>query len=90
MEACRWGHESIVNKLLEYGAELEIECREGHTALIHASKWGHDMIFHLLVERGAVLDDKYFLPEWLVQAKRNDRYMKYMLNNFKPIIERIE
>lgn len=56
MYACAGGHEPVVRRLLEAGANLEIHNENGHTALMEAASAGHVNIARLLVQSGASIN----------------------------------
>ena len=53
--ASRGGHEDVVHLLLEHGAELSAQDKDGRTALHLASENGHEKVALLLLEHGAEL-----------------------------------
>jgi ankyrin repeat protein len=56
--AASCGHESIVQRLLEMGADVAEKYRSRQTALLLAAKKGHEAVMKLLLEKGADVGSK--------------------------------
>ena len=52
------GHERIVQRLLEKGADIAGKDRSGQTALSWAAMKGHEAVVELLLEKGADVESK--------------------------------
>ena len=52
------GYESIVQRLLEKGADIDGKDRSGQTALSRAAMKGHEAVVKLLLEKGADVESK--------------------------------
>jgi ankyrin repeat protein len=52
------GHETVVELLLEKGADLECKSNYGETPLCQAAQNGHEAVVRLLLERGAGVECK--------------------------------
>ena len=50
------GHEGVVQALLAKGAEIDLQAKNGGTALMLASEKGHEGIVQALLARGAEID----------------------------------
>lgn len=59
--AVKWGHEAMVEVLLEGGADTEAKDQEGMTQLCWAAFHGREAVVQLLLERGADIETKGFL-----------------------------
>lgn len=59
MVASYFGHDAVVNRLLENGAEIEAEDEEGRTPLALAVERQYVPIVKLLVEKGAMVNHHY-------------------------------
>lgn len=55
MECCI-NNASLLERVLEFGFDPELQDREGKTALILAAEWGNDAAVELLIARGAKID----------------------------------
>lgn len=55
MECCI-NNAALLERVLEFGLDLEQRDHEGKTALIHAAEWGNDAAAELLIARGAQID----------------------------------
>ena len=53
MGACKFGHMSAVDILLDSGADLHKEDARGHSALFYAAQYGHEDIVKHLIAKGA-------------------------------------
>ena len=53
MAAARYGHERMVDLLLQRGAEINKQKSDGFTALMLAAEKGHERVVELLLQHGA-------------------------------------
>ncbi len=56
--AARYGHDAVVQLLLEKGADLEAKDKDGWTPLLWAAENGHNAVVQQLLEKGADLEAK--------------------------------
>ena len=52
------GHERVVQRLLEKGADVESKDAAGQTPLLRAAENGHEAVVKLLLEKGADVESK--------------------------------
>ncbi|KAL4861148.1 ankyrin repeat-containing domain protein [Aspergillus spectabilis] len=73
IEAARYGHQSIVQLLVEAGGDIEINDEDG-TPLIHATAAGHGNVVEYLLKRGAHVHcaDKYGRTALHAAASKGD------------------
>ena len=53
MFAARYGHERVVELLIQHGAEINLQNSVGDTALMRAAQHGHERVVELLLRHGA-------------------------------------
>jgi len=51
--AARYGHERVVDLLLQRGAEVNLQDSDSWTALMYAARYGHERVVELLLQHGA-------------------------------------
>ena len=56
MYASEFGEEGTVQSLVDKGAEVNLQNKDGRTALMDASEKGHEGIVQLLLDRGAKIN----------------------------------
>jgi ankyrin repeat protein len=57
-KACRVGFRAVVKRLLEAGADPNVQCRnDGEPTLYRASKYGYQSIAKLLLHYGATAEE---------------------------------
>ena len=56
MRAARYGHERVVELLLQHGADVNLQDSDGITALMFAARYGHERVVDLLIRHGAELN----------------------------------
>ena len=83
------GHETMVNLLLEKGADVDSkDTLWGKTPLLWATNNGHKAVVKLLLENGASVDSKCkdvsergWTPLWLAMRNKDEAVMKLLLKN---------
>ncbi|KAF1970588.1 ankyrin, partial [Bimuria novae-zelandiae CBS 107.79] len=56
--AAQYGHEAVVELLLNKGADLETKDKNGQTPFLRAAEGGHKAVVELLLDKGADLETK--------------------------------
>ncbi len=93
MAACSAGHLSIVELLLDRGADANATDNTDQTSLHLASKNGHDSIVDMLLRRGAKMDaEDCSLQTPLMQAAKSghDDTVKLLLEHGASDVTRME
>ncbi|PYH30882.1 ankyrin repeat domain-containing protein, partial [Aspergillus neoniger CBS 115656] len=62
--AAKKGYKDLVQQLIHYGADVNLQDNERWTALAQAAKYGHDSVVRLLMEHNSYIDfpNDYFTP----------------------------
>ena len=82
MAACYWGHLSVVTYLIDKGAFMDLQCKDGSTALHDAVQRGYlEMVSQLLALGASQLPNNQGLTPLLYACdKRSIEMVEYLIN----------
>ena len=77
--ACRWGHDDVLQLLLEYSTSADIDFRTsvtGTTALILATQYEHIEIVRILLEKGADINIQTATGDTAISVATKNHYQE--------------